>query len=158
MNKQEQKAAEGAAPFLDEGETVKAAVIARPRGWTQAGAGAAGPGALASALGARKQSRQEAAGQEAGFEIPSPMALMVTERRLLVFSIGSPIGMGKGGKVKELVSAAPIAEVDSIESRRLLLGKVITLTVRGVQIKLEVNAAADVKALTAAYEAARVPA
>jgi hypothetical protein len=32
------------------------------------------------------------------------MALAVTQRRLLVLRIGSPIGLGIGGSVKELVS------------------------------------------------------
>jgi hypothetical protein len=110
LSKHEQKIREGAAPFLEEGEEVLAAIVARPRGWTQAGAGAAGPGALAANLGARKKAEQEAAGQEAGLELASPMALAVTPRRLLVFKISSPIGMGVGGEVKELVSAAPLSD------------------------------------------------
>jgi phosphatidate phosphatase APP1 len=35
MSKQEQKVKEGIAPMLGEGEEVLAAMIARPRGWTQ---------------------------------------------------------------------------------------------------------------------------
>jgi hypothetical protein len=72
-----------------------------------------------------------------------------------VLGIGSPLGLGAGGEVKELVSAAPLAEVDSIASKRLLLGKVVTVTVRGVPIKLEVNAAAGVGPLIEAFDRAK---
>ena len=42
MARSEEKIKEGAAPFLEEGEEVLAAIVARPRGWTQAGASAGG--------------------------------------------------------------------------------------------------------------------
>jgi hypothetical protein len=155
MSRQEPKIKEGAKPFLDEGEEVLAAFVARPRGWTQASAGAAGPGAVAAGLGSAKQSRNVAAGEQAEFQLASPMALAVTQKRLLVLGIGSPIGLGIGGDVKELVSSAPLADVDSIEMKRLLLGKVVTVTVRGVPIKLEVNAAAGVQPLVDAFERAK---
>jgi len=87
------------------------------------------------------------------------MALVITERRLLSFSIGSPIGLGAGGAVKELVGAVGLDEVDSIASKRLLAGKVVKLTIRGGdEIKLEANAAADVKGLIEAFEASRATA
>ena len=158
MSKHEQKIREGAAPFLEPGEEILAALVARPRGWTQSAAGAAGPGAVAANIGARKKANQEAAGVDAGFQLASPMALAITPLRLLVFEISSPIGMGVGGDVKELVSEAPLADVDSIELKRLLIGKVVVLTVRGVPIKLEVNAAANAKGLVQAFEVARAAA
>jgi len=46
MSKHEQKIKEGAKPFLEEGEEILAAFVARPRGWTQAAAGSANLGAL----------------------------------------------------------------------------------------------------------------
>jgi hypothetical protein len=48
------------APFLEQGEEVLAAVVARPRGWTQAGASAAGgalAGTIGGAIGGKKQQR-----------------------------------------------------------------------------------------------------
>ena len=57
--------------------------------------------------------------------------------------------------MKELVGAAPLQDVDSIEVKSLLLGKVVTVTVRGVPIKLEVNAAADAKGLARAFASAK---
>src|SRR5215207_10608343 len=149
MSRQEQKVKDGVAPFLEEGETVRAAIVARPRGWTQAMAGSLH-------LGAHQQGASIHAAADSGFRLASPMALVITERRLLSFSIGSPIGLGAGGAVKELVGAVGLDEVDSIASKRLLAGKVVKLTIRGGdEIKLEANAAADVKGLIEAFEASR---
>ena len=58
------------------------------------------------------------------------MALALTPQRLLVLTISNPIGMGVGGKVKDVLSSVPIEEVDSIEVKRLAVGKVVTVTVR----------------------------
>jgi len=147
----ERKIKEGAQPLLDDGEEVLAAFVARPRGWTQAAAGSIH-------LGAAQQGRAYAAGEGAGFQLASPMALAVTPRRLLSLRIGSPIGLGIGGKVKELVGAVPLEAVDAIRVRRLALGQVVTVTIGGHELKLEANAAAGVKALVAAFEQARASA
>ena len=148
MSRQEQKIKTGAQGLLEPGEDVLAAFVARPRGWTQANAGSIH-------VGAGQQGRAYAAGENAGFELASPMALAVTQHRLLVLRIGSPIGLGLGGAVKELVSAVPLSDVDAIDVKRLALGKVVTVTVRGIEVKLEANAAASVKELVEAYERAR---
>jgi hypothetical protein len=152
MNKQEQKVKDGVAQFLEDGEEVLAAIIARPRGWTQSHAGSLH-------LGAHQQGESRSAADEAGFPLASPMALVVTQRRLLSVSIGSPIGLGKGGEVKEVVGAVGLEEVDSIDFKRLLAGKIVKLQIRGSdEIKLEVNAAADVKGLIAAFDGSRATA
>ncbi len=144
----EDKIKEGAQPFLEPGEEVLAAFVARPRGWTQKTAGS-------MAVGAR-QARQagEAAGK-AGFELASPMALAVTQRRLLSMGMGAQVGMGVGGGVKELLSAVPLSEVDSIKVKRLLIGKVVEVGVRGQTFKLEVGAGANAKGLAEAFERSR---
>lgn len=129
-------------PLLEEGEEVLASFVARPRGWTQSMAGS-------GMLGAAQQGKARNGAVEAGFQLASPMVLAVTQRRLLSI---------KAGKVKELVGAAPHADVDGIEVKRLLLGKVVTVTVRGVPFKLEVNAAADAKGLASAFEQAKAAA
>ena len=158
MARYETKIKEGAAPFLDSGEEVIAAVMARPRGWTQASASAGG-GALAGlvggAIGGKKQQQNIEAGEQAGFELASPMALAVTQRRLLSLKVGSLIGLGMGGKVEGLVSAAPLSDVDSIEVKRLAAGKTITVTVRGVPFVLEVGAGANAKGVAEEFERAK---
>ena len=158
MARFETKIKEGAAPFLEEGEEVLAAVVARPRGWTQAtaaGGGAVTAGRVGAAIGGRTQQRNVDAAHQAGFEIASPMALAVTHRRLLSLDIGSPIGLGIGGKVKELVSVVPLSAVDSIAVKRLLVGKTVTVTVRGTPFMLEVGAGANAGGVVEAFERAK---
>src|SRR4051812_962899 len=119
---------------MEPGEEVLAAFVARPRGWTQQNASPGGglaAGLVGGAIGGKKQKQNIEAAGEAGFELASPMALAVTERRLLSLKIGSPIGLGIGGTVKELGSAGPLSEVDSIEAKRLAMGKRVRGTVRG---------------------------
>ena len=148
----EDKIKEQAQPYLQDGERVLAAFIARPRGATTAGAGGLGPGMA----GGRKVSQQDRAAKDAGLQLANPMALALTGKRLLVLRVSPPIAMGKGGDVKELVSEAAVADVDSVEVKRLLVGKVVTLTVRGTAFKLEVGGGGDAKGL--AEEFARVKA
>jgi hypothetical protein len=158
MAKAEAKIKDGAAQFLEPGEEVLAAMVARPRGWTQAGASAGGgaiAGAIGGALGGKKQQQNVEAAHDAGFELASPMALGDRQRRLLSLKISSPIGLGIGGDVKELVSAVPLAQVDGIEVKRLAVGKTVTVTVNGVPFTLEVGAGANAKGVSEAFEAAR---
>lgn len=161
MARAEAKIKEGAAPFLEQGEEVLAAIVARPRGWTQAGASAGGgaaAGLIGGALGGKKQQQNVAAAEDSGFEITSPMALAVTDRRLLSLKISNPVGLGIGGEVKELVSSAPLSEVDSIEVKRLAVGKTVTVTVRGTPFVLEVGAGANAKGVAEEFERAKAPA
>jgi hypothetical protein len=161
MARAEAKIKDGAAPYLEQGEEVLAAIVARPRGWTQQSAspgGGAAAGLIGGAIGGKKQEKNVAAAEESGFEITSPMALAVTDRRLLCFKISSPVGLGIGGDVKELVSEAPLAEVDSIEVKRLAVGKTLTVTVRGTPFVLEVGAGANAKGVAEVFERAKAPA
>jgi hypothetical protein len=86
------------------------------------------------------------------------MALAVTPRRLLSLKVTAPIGLGIGMKVQELVSAVPVSDVDSIEVKRLAVGKTVTVTVRGVPFVLEVGAGADAKGVAEALERAKAAA
>jgi hypothetical protein len=161
MARAEAKIKDGAAPYLEEGEEVLAAMVARPRGWTQSNAspgGGAVAGLIGGTLGGKKQQQNVGAAEEAGFEITSPMALAVTNRRLLSLKISSPVGLGIGGDVKELVSSAPLNDVDSIELKRLAVGKTVTVTVRGAPFVLEVGAGPNAKGVAEAFEQAKAPA
>ena len=100
-------------------------------------------GLAGNIIGGRKATQQRQAAKDAGLQLASPMALALTDKRLLVLRISPPIALGKGGDVKELVSEAPLADVDSIDVKRLLAGKVVTVTVRGTSFKLEVGAGTD---------------
>lgn len=145
----DKKLKEGAKPFLDEGEEVLAAFIARPRGWTQAMAGV-------NPIGNAQMGQASTGAAASGFALASPMALAVTKRRLLTLSIGSPIGLGIGGKVKGIAGSAPLSAVESIEIQRLAMGKTVTVTIDGHPFKLEANAAADANGFVAAFERAKL--
>ena len=147
----EDKIREGARQFLEDGEEVLAAFVARPRGWTQSNAGSLH-------LGAHQQGKSREGAEAAGFALASPMALAITDRRLLSLSMGAQAGMGMGGGVKELVGEAPLSDVDAIKVKRLLLGKVVELQVRGESFKLEAGAGANVKGVAEAFERSRQPA
>jgi hypothetical protein len=147
MSRHERKLKDGAARFLEDGETVLAAVIAAPRGSTQQAAGS-------MHLGSAQRARAHEAAELADLRLEAPMAVALTQRRLLTLRIGTPIGLGIGGGVKELMSAVPIGDVGSVDVKRLALGYTITLTVRGVEIKLEANAASRARALAEAFEQA----
>ncbi len=146
--KSEEKIREGATPFLEEGESVLAAFVARPRGWTQQTAGV-------RAVGGSQMAKAAAGAEAGGFALASPMALAITERRLLSLEMGAQAGMGVGGGVKGLAGVAPLGAVDEIKVKRLLVGKVVTVTVRGNEFKLEVGAGANVKGVTEAFEQRR---
>lgn len=147
-SKQEQKVSEQMGPYLEPDEEVLAVVIARPRGWTQSMAGV-------RELGGRQQSGAQEGAAEAGLRLASPGALVLTQRRLLTVQTGEALGRGVGGDVKEVLSAVPLSDVQSIKVRRLLLGYVIKLNVMGSEFKLEANAAAGAKPLAEAFDRAR---
>ena len=161
MARSEAKIKEGAAPFLEQGEEVLAAIVARPRGWTQTNASAGGgalAGVIGGTIGGKKQQQNVDAAQQTGFELASPMALAVTPRRLLSLKVTQPVGMGIGMKVQELVSAVPVGDVDSIEVKRLAVGKTVTVTIRGTPFVLEVGAGANAGGVAEALEHAKATA
>src|SRR4051794_41225291 len=126
MARAEAKIKDGAAPYLQPGEDVLAAIVARPRGWTQQNAspgGGAVAGAIGGMLGGKKQQENIGAAEDSGFEIASPMALAVTNKRLLSLKISNPVGLGIGGDGQELVSAAPPRDRGSVQPKRLAAGK-----------------------------------
>jgi hypothetical protein len=152
----EGKIKEQARPYLEADEQALAAVIARPRGATTAGAGGLGAGGLgAGAIGGSKVASQQRAADGAGLQLANPMALALTGSRLVVLAISTPIATGKGGDVKDLVSSAPLADVESIEVKRLLVGKTVTVTVRGASFKLEVGSGGDAKGLSEQFARAK---
>ena len=141
----EDKIREGAQPYLQPGEEVLAGFVARPRGWTQQNAGVLH-------VGAHQQQQARDGAAQAGFALASPMALAITQQRLLSLGMGGQVGMGIGGGVNALVGEAPLSDVEAIKVKRLLVGKVVEVTVRGSAFKLEVGAGANVKGLADAYE------
>jgi hypothetical protein len=114
----EDKIKEQAPQYLEPGEQVLAAFITQPRGATMLKVGGG-----AQAIGAGKTKKEAGAAAGAGLQLASPMALALTDSRLVVLSVGAPLALGKGGDVKGFVSAVPLSEVDSIQVKRLLVGR-----------------------------------
>jgi hypothetical protein len=108
----EDKIKEQAAAYMQPGERVIAAFIARPRGASQATMG----GLAGNVIGGRKAAQQREAAKDAGLQLASPMAL---------------------------------------EVKRLLAGKVVTVTVRGTSFKLEVGAGMDTKGVADGFALAK---
>jgi hypothetical protein len=156
MSKQEDKIIAGVAPMLEAGEQPLAALVAQPKGTTKGVAGTGALGAVAgSAMGGNERRNAHEAAEAAGLVLGSPCALVLTNQRLLTVKIGAPIGMGLGGKVKEVLSSVPVADVAAIETKKVALRQNITLHVRGEAIPLEANAAASGEAMASALASLR---
>jgi hypothetical protein len=142
---------EQARALLDPDEEILASVVAQPRGTgVSRSGGGLGPQAVGSAWAKRSRGKAE----DAGLELTSPMALALSQKRLLVFGLETS-ALGKPKGVKELFSSAPISEVDSISVKRLLVGKTITVALRGGEVRLEVGAGQDAKGLATQFERAK---
>ena len=140
--------------LLDPDEEILAWVVAQPRGTgVSRSGGGLGPQAVGSAWARKSRGKAD----DAGLELTTPMALALSQKRLLVFGLEMR-ALGKPKGVKGLVSSAPLGEVDSISVKRLLLGKTITVALRGGEVKLEAGAGQDAKGLREQFELAKATA
>jgi hypothetical protein len=72
-----------------------------------------------------------------GLRIESNMALVLTQRRLLTVKVGYAAS-GRITGIKELLSGVALADVESLEAKRVGLGGLLIITPRGGEpIKLE---------------------
>jgi hypothetical protein len=150
VSKQEDKIIEGIRHHLEPGEEPVVAIVAQPKGTTKAAAGAGALGGAGASLGGGERRAASEAAAGAGLVLSSPCAVVLTRQRLLTVKIGAPIGFGLGGKVKEVLSSVPIADVAGIDVKKIAMRQNITLHVRGESIALEANAAASGKELASA--------
>lgn len=154
-SKQEKKHLAGVAQFLEPGEHALAALTAQAKGVSQArssttGVGGVAGAAVGSVLG-KKPAKEHASAADVGLDISTPMALVLTDRRLLTLRTSTNIGMGMGGTIKSLLSSVPVSEIGSIETSRFALVKRMELTVRGITINLETNAGGGTDEFAAAF-------
>jgi hypothetical protein len=140
--------------FLEPGETVIAAFQARPRGSgvARAAGGGVGVDVAAQAIGRKWAGKSRDEAQSAGLQLTSPMALALTDRRIVVFSGKTSLGSGKITEITEMVSSAPLGDVESIQVKRLLVGKTVKIAMRGGEAKLEVPPGQDAKGFAAELE------
>jgi hypothetical protein len=122
-----------ARTFLDDGEELLAAMTASPRGRNTATA-AAGVGSM---IGYKMVQGQVGRAKAAGLRVESQMAIVLTQRRLITLKVSYTLG-GTVNGVKDVLSAIGLEEIESIEAKRMGLGGLLIITVRGVEpIKLE---------------------
>ena len=138
--------------FLDPDEHVLAAFQAQARG---AGVAKSGMGPAVGAIGGAWAGKSREGASDAGLQLASPMALALTERRVCVFT-GKTSGLsGKINEITELVSSAPISAIESIEVKRLLVGKTVRIAMNGGEVKLEVPGGQDPKAFAEEFARAK---
>jgi hypothetical protein len=141
--------------FLDPDEHVLAVFQAQPRG---AGVAKSGGGPAVAAIGSAWSGRSRGGAQEAGLQVTTPMALALTERRVIVFT-GKSGGMsGRINEITELVSSAPLSAIESIDVKGLLVGKTVRIAMSGGEVKLEVPGGQDPKGFAALFEKAKAAA
>jgi hypothetical protein len=145
---------EKARSMLEPGEEILAAVVAQPRG-TNVARGGANLGA--QMVGDVWAGKSRGGAEKAGLELTNPMALALSDKRLLVFGIETS-AMGKPKGVKELVSSVPLSEVESISVKRLLVGKTIKVALGSGEVKLEAGAGQDTNGLVTHFGRARATA
>jgi hypothetical protein len=141
---------EQARELIDPDEEILAYVVAQARG-----AGVArGPNLGAQAVGDVWARKSKGGAESAGLELTSPMALALTQKRLLVLKLETST-LGKPKAVKELHSSAPLEDVESITVKRLLVGKTMKIAMNGGDVKLEIGAGQDAKGLAEQFDRAK---
>jgi hypothetical protein len=148
-------AKEQGGQFLEPDEQVLAVFQAQARG---AGVAKSGGGAAVGAIGSAWSGKSHGNAADAGLQLTSPMALGLTDRRLVVFSANAG---GMSGKINEITgvhSSVPLSAVDSIKVKGLLVGKTVTIATGGGEVKLEVPGGNDPKGFAEQFETARATA
>jgi hypothetical protein len=141
--------------FLDPDEHVLAVFQAQARG---AGVAKSGLGLAPQAIGGAWAGKSREGAEGAGLALVSPMALALTERRVCVFG-GNTGGMsGRINEITELVSSAPLDQIDAIQVKGLLVGKTVRIEMNGGEVKLEVPGGQDPKGFAEMFEKAKAAA
>jgi hypothetical protein len=151
MSKHQEQIIAAAKGKVDE--QLLAAAWAKPRG---AGTAAAGGGLIASEIGARWAGKQRKGGDAIGIKLGNPGAVAVTATSLVTMEVGVSMG-GAIKEVKEVLSTFPLAEIDTIEVKRMGLTGVMEITAGDSSCKLEgkVN---DMRELAEVFERAKAAA
>jgi hypothetical protein len=145
---------EQARDLIDPDEEILAYVVAQPRG---TGVSRSGANLGAQAVGDVWAWKSRGGAEGAGLELTTPMALALTQRRLLVLKLETST-LGKPKAVKELHSSAPLESVESITVKRLLVGKTMKIAMSGGDVKLEIGAGQDAKGLAEQFDRAKATA
>ncbi len=151
MSKHQEQIIAAAKDKLDE--EILGAAWAKPRGATTA---AAGGGLIASEIGARWAGKQNKGAQAAGIVVGNPGAVAVTPSSLVTMKV-KVSAMGAIKEVTEVLSVVPLAEVDSLEVKRMGMTGVMEINAGGSSFKLE-GKPGDMKELVEVFEQAKAAA
>jgi hypothetical protein len=138
--------------YLEPGEELLNATIVQGKGLAKFAIAGGVVGAMAVA--AHRDRKSAAAAAEApddSVQLASKMGIGITTRRLLLFKAGGAMTLS----AKELLTAVPIGDVDSIEVGKGVVTKPITLTVRGESFQVEAPRAANTDKLVSAFQQAK---
>jgi hypothetical protein len=113
-------------------EPLLGATFAKPRGATTAAAA----GGIGGAIGGRWAGKQHQGAAAAGIRLGSPGAVAVTPTSLVTMTVGVTF-TGAVKEIKEVLSVVPLADVDSVEVKRMGLAGVMEISVAGNSFKLE---------------------
>ncbi len=131
-------------------EPVLGAAFAKPRGATTAGIGG---GVIVGAIGGKKVGDQIDGATSAGIVLGNPGAIAVTATSLVTMQVKVSM-MGQIKEVTEVLSTVPLAEIDSLEVKRMGAAGVMEISAHGNSFKLE-GKAGDMKEFASTYERAR---
>ncbi len=134
-------------------EKLLGAAFAKPRGATTA---AAGGGLITNEIGARMAGKQNTGAEVAGIAVGNPGALGVTATSLVTMAVKVSFG-GQIKEVTQVLSTAPLAEIDSLQVKRMGLAGVMEISSAESSFKLE-GKAGDMKEFAEAFESAKAAA
>jgi hypothetical protein len=138
--------------YLEPGEELLNATIVQGKGLAKMALAGGVVGAMAVAAHRDRKSAATASDAPDGsVQLSSKMGIGITTRRLLIFKAGGAVTLS----AKELLTAVPIGDVDSIEVSKGVVTKPIVLTVRGESFQVEAPRAANTDKLVSAFEQAK---
>jgi hypothetical protein len=114
-------------------EEILGAAFGKPRGATTA---VAGGGLIGREIGSQWAGRQRKGAEAAGLTIGNPGAVAVTPNHLVTMKV-KVSAMGAIKEVTEVLSTVPLAEVDSLEVKRMGMAGVMEISAGGSSFKLE---------------------
>lgn len=147
MSNQQEQIIAAAAGKVDE--PILAAVFAKPRGATTAAAGG-------GVIGAKWAGKQSAGAEAAGIAIGNPGAVAVTATSLVTMQVKVSFS-GQITDVTAVLSTVPLADIDSLEVKRMGMAGVMEIGAGGSSFKLE-GKAGDMKEFAAAFAQAKAKA
>jgi hypothetical protein len=131
-------------------EEILGAAWGKPRGATTA---AAGGGIIVGEIGARWTGKQRKGAADAGIQIANPGAIAITPTSLVTMKV-KVSAMGAIKEIVDVLSVVPLAEVDSLEVKRMGLTGVMEITAGGGSFKLE-GKPGDMKELVEVFQRAK---